>query len=108
MVQRIVEELKCRGYNVWFGKSRATLPASCVFLRLLVTDIEMMKGSVIECMSAAIEGAVSAEIQTRPVLSRLPTRVCAQEVVLYGVCEAYKESANCVRPSPLSHLRVSV
>jgi hypothetical protein len=25
MVQRIVEELKCRGYNVWFGKSRATL-----------------------------------------------------------------------------------
>ena len=70
MVQRIVEELKCRGYNVWFGKSRATLPASCVFLRLLVTDIEMMKGSVIECMSAAIEGAVSAEIQTLPVLSR--------------------------------------
>ena len=78
MVQRIVEELKCRGYNVWFGKSRATLIGlRQLFLRWLIsTDIEMMKGSVIECMSAAIEGAVSAEIQTLPVLSRLPTRVC--------------------------------
>ena len=72
MVQRIVEELKCRGYNVWFGMSRATLIArACVFSRLSVsTDIEMMKGSVIECMSAAIEGAVGAEIQTLPAFSR--------------------------------------
>ena len=70
MVQRIVEELKCRGYNVWFGMSRATLPASCVLTVVGFTDIEMMKGSVIECMSAAIEGAVGAEIQTLPVFSR--------------------------------------
>ena len=71
MVQRIVEELKCRGYNVWFGMSRATLIArACAFSRLSVADIEMMKGSVIECMSAAIEGAVSAEIQACPVPSQ--------------------------------------
>ena len=42
MVQRIVEELKCRGYNVWFGKSRATLIGlRQLFLRWLIsTDIE--------------------------------------------------------------------
>ena len=74
-----------------------------MFLRLLVADIEMMKGSVIECMSAAIEGAVSAEIQTLSVPSLYP-RLCTQEVVLYGVCEAYKESANCVRPNQLALL----
>ena len=32
---------------------------------------------------------------------RAYTRLCLQEVVLYGVCEAYKESANCVRPNQL-------
>ena len=78
MVQRIVEELKCRGYNVWFGKSRAPLlptPAVGSYAVVRFTDIEMMKGSVIECMSAAIEGAVGAEIQTRPVFSGLPAPV---------------------------------
>ena len=29
-----------------------------------------------------------------------------QEVVLYGVCEAYKESANCVRPNQLALLHI--
>jgi hypothetical protein len=38
--------------------------------------VERMKGSVIDAMSSAIEGA---------------------EVMLFGVCESYKESANCVR-----------
>ena len=107
MVQRIVEELKCRGYNVWFGKSRATLIGlRQLFLRWLIsTDIEMMKGSVIECMSAAIEGAVSAESR-HALCSRADTHLCAQEVVLYGVCEAYKESANCVRPNHLALLHI--
>jgi hypothetical protein len=54
-VKRIVAELKRRQYLVWL-------------------DVECMQGSIMDAMSAAIEGAA---------------------VVLYGVSERYKESANC-------------
>ena len=47
--------LQSRGYLIWF-------------------DLERMKGSVMDAMSEAVEGA---------------------ELVLYGVSELYKESANC-------------
>jgi hypothetical protein len=54
-IKRIVSELQNRGYICWL-------------------DIEQMKGSVSEAMSAAVEDA---------------------EVMLYSVCQSYKESANC-------------
>ena len=54
-MKRIVAELKRRKYKVWF-------------------DLENMKGSVMDAMSEAVEGA---------------------ELMLYGVSEKYKESANC-------------
>ena len=50
MVKRIVEDLKRRKYKIWF-------------------DLDCMKGSVIDAMSEAVEGA---------------------EVMLYGVCEQYR------------------
>ena len=105
MVQRIVEELKCRGYNVWFGKSRATLIArAIVFLLWLVsTDIEMMKGSVIECMSAAIEGAVGAEIQTLPVSSCLHTPVRAGGDAIRSV-RSLQRVSQLRKTKPTSHL----
>ena len=54
-VKRINESLIERGYVTWF-------------------DLTNMKGSVMDAMSEAVEGA---------------------EVMLYGVSLAYKESANC-------------
>ena len=54
-ITRINESLIERGYVTWF-------------------DLTNMKGSVMDAMSEAVEGA---------------------EVMLYGVSLAYKESANC-------------
>ena len=63
VVTKIVGELQARGYEVWF-------------------DLERMKGSVMDAMSEAIEGA---------------------EVMLYGVSEPYKESANCRLEANYAH-----
>ena len=54
-ILRVNESLIARGYVTWF-------------------DLTNMKGSVMDAMSEAVEGA---------------------EVMLYGVSLAYKESANC-------------
>ena len=54
-IKRISVELKRRGYVVWL-------------------DIEQMAGSIMDAMSAAVEGA---------------------DVMLLGVSRLYKESANC-------------
>ena len=55
MIVKIAESLKRRQYNRWL-------------------DTEQMKGSIMDAMSDAVEGAA---------------------VVLYGVSKGYKESANC-------------
>ena len=55
VIQRVNEWLIARGYVTWF-------------------DLTNMKGSTMDAMSDAIEGA---------------------DVMLYGVSLAYKESANC-------------
>jgi hypothetical protein len=55
IIARIVVELQSRGYDVWW-------------------DRERMKGSVMDAMSEAVEGA---------------------EVLLYGCSSLYKESPNC-------------
>ena len=55
VVKRLNESLIARGYKTWF-------------------DLTNMKGSTMDAMSDAIEGA---------------------DVMLYGVSLAYKESANC-------------
>ena len=59
MVTRVVEALKRRGYNVWFGKLRHRPVWLCILRSLASTDLERMKGSVIDAMSEAVEGAVS-------------------------------------------------
>ena len=59
MVTRVVEALKRRGYNVWFGKLRHRPVWLCILRSLASTDLESMKGSVIDAMSEAVEGAVS-------------------------------------------------
>ena len=55
IVKMIVADLQNRLYNVWW-------------------DLECMKGSLVDAMSEAVEGA---------------------ELLIYGVSEKYKESANC-------------
>ena len=60
IIQRVDESLKRRGYRTWF-------------------DLTNMKGSTMDAMSDAIEGA---------------------DVMLYGVSLAYKESANVRVPLP--------
>ena len=54
-IVRINASLLVRGYKVWF-------------------DLDMMKGSTLDAMSEAVEGA---------------------EVMLYGLSKKYKESVNC-------------
>lgn len=60
MVQRIVLELQRRGYLVWFDRKlcSAAFVQSYTQADLCVScTVERMKGSVIEAMSEAIEGA---------------------------------------------------
>ena len=63
MIARIAASLKTRQYNTWL-------------------DTEQMKGSLMDAMSDAVEGA---------------------EVVLYGVSKGYKESANCRLEANYAH-----
>ena len=82
IVRRLNDSLKAHGYLVWLDSKCSAAP----FLRLglgplrqpqkeaACCTVEQMKGSIMDAMSDAIEGA---------------------EVMLYGVSLPYKESANC-------------
>ena len=77
-IVRVNESLKRRMYTTWLDvRRRANLldlrvRANTIAASLLQT--EQMKGSIMDAMSDAVEGA---------------------EVVLYGISRGYKESANC-------------
>ena len=82
IIQRVDGSLKRRGYLTWFdltnSASRALLFSTTVAPLLTVLLIALLhvavKGSTVDAMSDAIEGA---------------------EVMCYAVSRAYKESANC-------------
>ena len=84
-IVRMNESLKRRKYNTWMDVRRgcsfdsreliANLPGSML-------QTEQMKGSIMDAMSDAVEGA---------------------EVVLYGVSRGYKESANCRLEANYAH-----
>lgn len=63
VIKRINTALQARGYGVWI-------------------DIEKMKGSTVEAMAAAVEGAA---------------------VFCYGISQAYKESSNCRLEAQYAH-----
>ena len=62
-ILRVVKVLQAQGYTVW-------------------VDVEQMKGSTVDAMAAAVEGA---------------------EVMLIGVSRAYKESTNCRMEAQYAH-----
>ena len=77
IVRRLNDSLKAHGYLVWLdSKCSSSLFASApeASKEAACCTVEQMKGSIMDAMSDAIEGA---------------------EVMLYGVSLPYKESANC-------------
>ena len=93
VVKRIVVELQARGYRTWFGARDGSSPARCLCplswcgwrgsphrphssdscASACASDLDNMKGSTVDAMSAAIDNA---------------------EVMLSCVSLAYKESAS--------------